>query len=349
MNISGSSITSGLVAPQYLGKGSRTELVFLNGLGEWSTPSSSLADGSVTDAKLRSSAGTSVIGRSAGTTGTVADIAASSDGDVLRRASGSLGFGAIPESSVTNLVSDLAAKAPTSRSIATTGPLSGGGDLSADRTLTTSMSTGKLIGRTTASSGVMEEITPGAGLSMSSLALTANINIPARMSGRYYYPPFAVTGTSGAGATLNRLYAVPFWIGDSQAFTKIAIALVTAVASAMLRVGLYTDGGCKPSSLIVDAGQIDCTSSFGVKEVTITQTLSGLVWLACAWQGAVATSYLRLGQSMFPFIGSTSIYSAWPGMGYSQDSVSGGFPSSWGSTYNLETTANTIPAVALKV
>lgn len=41
----------------------------------------------------------------------------------------------IAESQVTNLVSDLSGKAPTSRSISTNAPLSGGGDLSADRTL----------------------------------------------------------------------------------------------------------------------------------------------------------------------------------------------------------------------
>ncbi|MGI9143045.1 MAG: hypothetical protein ACR2IJ_07620, partial [Fluviibacter sp.] len=41
----------------------------------------------------------------------------------------------IAESQVTGLVSDLAAKAPTSRTVATTAPLTGGGDLTADRTL----------------------------------------------------------------------------------------------------------------------------------------------------------------------------------------------------------------------
>lgn len=42
----------------------------------------------------------------------------------------------IAESQVTNLVTDLAAKTPTSRTISTTAPLAGGGDLSANRTLT---------------------------------------------------------------------------------------------------------------------------------------------------------------------------------------------------------------------
>jgi hypothetical protein len=55
--------------------------------------------GAITDAKLRNSAGASVIGRSANSTGSPADIVAGSDGHVLRRASGALGFGTIPQSS----------------------------------------------------------------------------------------------------------------------------------------------------------------------------------------------------------------------------------------------------------
>ena len=45
------------------------------------------------------------------------------------------------ESEITNLVSDLAGKVPTSRSVSAGAGLSGGGDLSADRTLSLSLST----------------------------------------------------------------------------------------------------------------------------------------------------------------------------------------------------------------
>lgn len=47
----------------------------------------------------------------------------------------------MPQSGVTSLVSDLAAKVPTSRTISTTAPLTGGGDLSANRTLAVSAAT----------------------------------------------------------------------------------------------------------------------------------------------------------------------------------------------------------------
>lgn len=49
----------------------------------------------VTDAKFRQSAALSVVGRSANSTGNVADIAAASDGQVLRRSGTAIGFGAV--------------------------------------------------------------------------------------------------------------------------------------------------------------------------------------------------------------------------------------------------------------
>ncbi len=63
--------------------------------------SPTIANDSITDAKLRNSAALTVIGRSANSTGDPADIAAGSDGDILRRASSVLGFGSVPVASVT--------------------------------------------------------------------------------------------------------------------------------------------------------------------------------------------------------------------------------------------------------
>ena len=54
-----------------------------------------IADNAVTDAKIRDSAALSVIGRSANSSGDPADIAASNDGEVLRRSGTSIGFGTL--------------------------------------------------------------------------------------------------------------------------------------------------------------------------------------------------------------------------------------------------------------
>ena len=59
-----------------------------------------LADNAVTDAKLRDSAALSVIGRSANSLGDPADIAAATDGHVLRRSGTSLGFGQIANGAI---------------------------------------------------------------------------------------------------------------------------------------------------------------------------------------------------------------------------------------------------------
>ena len=81
-------------------------------------------------------------------------------------------FGYI-QAQITALTSTVSGKANTTTTISTTAPLSGGGDLSANRTLTTSMSTNKLIGRGTSGTGVMEEITLGTNLSLTGTTLNA--------------------------------------------------------------------------------------------------------------------------------------------------------------------------------
>lgn len=57
-----------------------------------------IADNAVTNEKFRDSVGLSVIGRSASSTGAVADIAAATDGHVLRRSGTSIGFGQVGNS-----------------------------------------------------------------------------------------------------------------------------------------------------------------------------------------------------------------------------------------------------------
>jgi len=59
-----------------------------------------ISNNAVTDAKLRDSAGLSVIGRSASTTGDPADILAASDGHVLRRSGATVGFGTVATAGV---------------------------------------------------------------------------------------------------------------------------------------------------------------------------------------------------------------------------------------------------------
>jgi hypothetical protein len=95
----GSAWTTWVAVSQYAGSITVTELA--NDAVETAKIKSATgtSDG-VTDAKLRQSTATSVIGRSANSTGAPADIAAGSDGQVLRRSSGALGFGTIVNANV---------------------------------------------------------------------------------------------------------------------------------------------------------------------------------------------------------------------------------------------------------
>lgn len=72
---------------------------------------------SVTDSMLRQSAGTSVIGRATGSTGNVADIVASADGQFLRRNAGALAFAVPAGSEVTNTPSGSVAGATVQAAI----------------------------------------------------------------------------------------------------------------------------------------------------------------------------------------------------------------------------------------
>lgn len=120
--------------------------------GALSTYSISITVNGITDAMLRQSVGLSVIGRSANTTGNVADIVAGTDG-VFREKDGVLAFGEIKESAVTDLVTDLAAKALKTTTVSAGENLTGGGDLSANRTIAFSpvASTGSATASFTAS------------------------------------------------------------------------------------------------------------------------------------------------------------------------------------------------------
>lgn len=67
-------------------------------IGFGTVATAGIEDNAVTNAKLRDSAALSVVGRSANSTGDPGDIAASTDGHVLRRSGTSLGFGTLAAS-----------------------------------------------------------------------------------------------------------------------------------------------------------------------------------------------------------------------------------------------------------
>jgi len=95
---------------------------------------------------------------------------------------------------------------------------------------------------------------------------------------RYFASNVLAAGAAGAGAA-NFVTFVPICIGEPATFTGIGINVSTAGGSTV-RLGIYSNVGSKPGSLILDAGTVSVTST-GQKTATISQLLTaGWYWLA---------------------------------------------------------------------
>lgn len=129
------------------------------------------------------------------------------------------------------------------------------------------------------------------------------------VAGRYY----PVEGVNGlyANTALSRgvAWAVPFVCPERTTWTKIGFTLGTGVASAVARLGIYTDVAGKPGALVLDAGTITCgTGDVGVREITISQQLdAGFYWLVIQSTGSASdTSITWAGMNGFNIMGMSS-------------------------------------------
>jgi hypothetical protein len=95
--------------------------------------------------------------------------------------------------------------AGTVTSVGTTGLISGG-PITGSGTITTAMDTNKLVGRYTAGTGIMEQITIGSGLTLTGAGVLNNSATPTATG---YYGAFQDT-TSQTAASINTAYPVKF-------------------------------------------------------------------------------------------------------------------------------------------
>jgi hypothetical protein len=123
----------------------------------------------------------------------------------------------------------------TVTSIATSGLISGG-TITTSGTISTSMATGKLVGRSTAGAGVMEEITLGTGLSFSGTTLNVSGTSPLTTKGDLYTYSTA-DARLGVGSNNEVL------IADSSTPTGLKWGTVTGFTRSINAVSSNTTAG----------------------------------------------------------------------------------------------------------
>jgi len=116
----------------------------------------------------------------------------------------------------------------------------------------------------------------------------------------YYYNTPVRAVYTGTLAQANEQASL-FDVTKTTAFDRITIEVTTAGSvGSLIRLGIYnTDSGGFPSTLVLDAGTVDSTTT-GVKSITITQTLApGLYCLVACAQGApVSDPVVRMGNAL---------------------------------------------------
>jgi hypothetical protein len=146
------------------------------------------------------------------------------------------------------------------------------------------------------------------------------------------------------------VHFVPFFLSSSITLDRIGAECTGAIASTVYRLGIYnsnSDG--YPSSLILDAGTID-TSTTGAKEITISQALTpGLYYFASVNQGAAGNPTMRCYSSTSGNnapLGATSMQTTSYTSSIFQASVGGALPA---TASGLSWTALPSPRVQFRV
>jgi hypothetical protein len=111
-------------------------------------------------------------------------------------------------------------------------------------------------------------------------------------SGYYYCGQQTIADSTLTPGYLG-MYGIYFCNSKSTTFDRICLEVTAAVASSTVRLGIYSTVNNWPSTLVLDAGTID-SSSTGTKEITISQTLpAGVYILAAVCQGGGASATVR--------------------------------------------------------
>jgi hypothetical protein len=245
----------------------------------------------------------------------------------------------------------------TSRSISTTSPLSGGGALSSNLTLSvgagTTSSAGVLqLTDSTSSTSTTTAATPNAVKTAYDSSLIKGTNT-AHISGKTY-KSMSNIGVAATTLSVNTTYYAPIFIPTTTTYDRIGVRTGTSFSgTASVRLGIYNDSAGKPGTVLLDAGTIAPTASTTSYEITISQTLNaGFYWIAFNTITAAATNTYQgvtssAGSAVVSFTNHFTSYNftgSSPSIGFAQSvTVTSGF-----STATSLSDGTILPAVGIR-
>jgi len=182
------------------------------------------------------------------------------------------------------------------------------------------------------------DISTSAGISDNKLATAYQADYlgGTKGSGNWWLIQSGIANSQAAGSTFNYLITTAFYLPESVTVDRVAIN-ISVLGTGDIRLGLYAHDNAtgKPGSRIADWGLV-ATTSTGVKEVTISQTLNkGWYWFAYVWQTSNTTAFTMTSTPMNTLnipnnIGTSSAaLTSSRGTSYYTTSVSGALPSTF--------------------
>lgn len=158
---------------------------------------------------------------------------------------------------------------------------------------------------------------------------------PPFRSGGYYFTSSPTSAGTSASHGIGVLRVVPFIVHRAVSITRLGAEVSTAgEAGSKVRLGCYADSDGYPSTLVVDAGQINGDSAT-TQELTVAVSLNpGLYWFGAVVQTVTTTQpTLRIGLNWSPPIpvwNSSSLPTAGAAAtGLSATSINGALPASF--------------------
>lgn len=201
----------------------------------------------------------------------------------------------VADTNATAALTGLDAKADKVTEIVAGTNLSGGGDLSTDRTIDHD-SSGVTPGTYGDASNipVIDVDAQGHVTDVSTVAVSGGGGgggglIPgAAFSGHYIWPATMTTATSNTTITANLIYFYPFI--TSCTLQSLATNVITPIALSNVRMALYTNGANNRPDTLIEECTMQATTSGGIKHAPFAanRAITDIVWIAVNHSHAIA-------------------------------------------------------------